>query len=131
MSSDAERHAVPEPIGEDRRKFLRKKSLLSATLITAQGSFDCRVLDFSAGGAKVECTQSLAGGDVLTLMVGAVGTFSGTVIWCGEGCFGVQFDTDIAKPAALNGTVLPALTPLRTEPNGSELVADSKPNPPI
>jgi len=97
MGSDAERHAVPEPVGEDRRKFLRKKSLLPATLITVQGSFDCRVLDFSAGGAKVECTQSLAEGDVLTLVVGPVGTFSGTAIWCREGCVGVQFDTDIAK----------------------------------
>jgi len=130
MSGNAERHAVPEPIGENRRQFPRKKSLLPATLITAQGSFDCRVLDFSAGGAKVECTQSLAEGDGLTLMVGAIGTFSGTVVWRGEGYFGVRFGTDTAKPAALSGTMLPTLTPHRTEPAGSELVAVSKPNSP-
>ena len=130
MSGDAGRHAVPEPSGDDRRRFLRKKSLLPATLITAQGSFDCRVLDFSAGGAKVECAQPLAEDDALTLVVGAVGTFSGTAVWCGEGCFGVQFDADIAKSAALGGAVLPAVIPLCTEPVGSELVAESKLNAP-
>ena len=130
MSGNAERHAVPEPIGLEARQFLRKKSLLPATLITAQGSFDCRVLNLSAGGAKVECAQSVAEAESRTLSVPAIGTFSGAVVWCGEGCFGMRFDTDAARSAALSGAMLPALTPLSTEPAGSELTAESKSSPP-
>jgi hypothetical protein len=49
------------------------------------------MLNFSVGGAKVECTQPLAVGDSLTLIVEAVGTFSGTVAWRDEGRFGMRF----------------------------------------
>jgi hypothetical protein len=42
-----ERSDLSLSIGEDHRRFLRKKSLLPPTLMTADGSFDCRVLDFS------------------------------------------------------------------------------------
>jgi hypothetical protein len=123
MSGNAERHVVPEPIGREARQFPRKRSLLPATLITAQGSFDCRVLNLSAGGAKLECAQSVAEGESLTLSVPAIGTFSGTAIWRAEGCFGVRFDTDATKSAALGGAMLPALRPLSSEPAGSELTA--------
>lgn len=127
MTSDAEHQVAPEPSGEDRRQFLRKKSLLPASVITPLGSFDCQVLDLSAGGAKVECTQSLVEGDSLRLMVNAIGTFSGTVIWCREGCFGMRFDADTAKAAALSGS-MPMRTPFHAETTGSQLAADSKSN---
>jgi len=87
------------------------------------------VLDFSAGGARLECTQALTEGDTLTLMVEAIGTFSGTVIWRGEGCFGVRFDTDASKPTAISGTMVPTLTPLGIDASTSERVADAGPSP--
>jgi len=81
------------------------------------------VLNLSAGGAKLECAQSVAEDESLTLSVPAIGTFSSTVVWRGEGCFGVRFDTDAAKSTALSGATLAARTPPSTEPAGSELTA--------
>jgi len=60
-------------------------------------------------------------------MVNAIGTFSGTVIWCREGCFGMRFEADTAKAAALSGS-LPMRTPFHAETTGSQLAAVSKSN---
>ena len=69
MSGNAERHVGPRPEGQDARKFLRKRSLLPATLVTEGNSVDCRVLDFSAGGAKLDCADAPAEGEAMTLVI--------------------------------------------------------------
>jgi len=112
MSGNTDRQAGPQPDGHERRKFPRKRAFLPARLVTARGSVDCQVLDFSAGGAKVECAEAPAVGESVSLAIEAVGTFPGRVAWLSEGCFGVTFDMSAAKSAAVNGTPVPALTPL-------------------
>ena len=91
MSDKVEARVTPEQDFAERRKWPRKRSLLQATLVTADGSFDCRVLDFSPGGAKVEFAHPLAKKQNVTLILSPIGTFAGVVAWCGSGCFGMQF----------------------------------------
>ncbi len=88
MSDMAEQRAELERSYLDRRKYPRKKSFLPATLAMAEGSFECRVLDFSRGGAKVELAPAVADKQAVTLIVERVGAYSGVVAWRGVGCFG-------------------------------------------
>lgn len=62
-----------------------------ATLATADGSFESRILDFSAGGAKVECAWPVKQGETVTVTVEPLGIYSGVVSWHGDGCFGMEF----------------------------------------
>jgi CRP/FNR family transcriptional regulator, cyclic AMP receptor protein len=122
MSGNAQPHMWPQPEGRDARKHLRKRSLLPATLTTERGSVDCRVLDLSAGGAKVECTDALAEGEMLTVMIEAIGTFSGRVVWRRDRYAGVTFEVGAeTMPKATVST----LTPLLANPVAPPLVADA------
>jgi hypothetical protein len=91
MGEKPEAHVAPEPNVGEHRKWPRKRSLLQATLMTANGSFDCRVLNFSPSGAKVEFAHPLAKKEKVTLFLRPIGTFDGVVAWCGSGCFGMKF----------------------------------------
>ena len=127
MSGNAERQVGRRPEGQDARKFLRKRSLLPATLVTEGNSVDCRVLDFSAGGAKLDCADAPAEGEAMTLMIEAVGTFSGQVIWRGERYVGVKFDTGTKKSGEASAAAMPALTPLGTDSQASALALETDP----
>ena len=102
MGEKPEAHVMSEPNVGEHRKWPRKRSLLQATLMTANGSFDCRVLNFSPGGAKVEFAHPLAEKQAVTLIIEPIGTFTGVVAWCGSGCFGIQFpaQSSRARPAS-------------------------------
>ena len=91
MTDIAEQSAASKPSYRERRRLPRKKSLLVATLVTAEGSFECRILDFSRGGAKVECARPVDQGEAVTVTVESIGTYSGVVVWRGDDCFGIQF----------------------------------------
>ena len=90
MSDKAEARVAPKQNFAERRKWPRKKSLRQATLVTAKGSFDCRVLDFSTGGAMVECAHPVTKKQNVTLILHPI-AFAGVVAWCGSGWFGMQF----------------------------------------
>lgn len=75
----------------ERREHRRKKCLLPAQLITNAGSYDCRVLDLSKGGAKLETHAVVTPEQAVTLVVKSIGTFAGLVAWCGDGLFGMRF----------------------------------------
>jgi hypothetical protein len=75
----------------ERREHRRKKCLLPAQLITNAGSYDCRVLDLSKGGAKLETHAVVTPEQAVTLIVKSIGTFAGLVAWCGDGLFGMRF----------------------------------------
>src|SRR5215470_7310292 len=81
--------AAPDPrAGEERRKHRRKKCLLAARLFTAGGASDCRVLDLSTGGAKIESSAVVAPQQYVALIVAPIGSFTGVVAWRSEGRFG-------------------------------------------
>jgi hypothetical protein len=124
MSANQECRSEPPWQGRDARKYLRKRSLLPATLVTERGSAGCRVLDFSAGGAKLECAEAPAEGTSLTVMIEAVGTFSGKVIWRREHCVGVKFDGGIEKSAETSGVMVPTPAPLRDPPASAPAAED-------
>jgi len=104
MSDMLDADTSARPSDRDRRKDLRRRCFLPGQLLTAAGSFDCRVLDFSRGGAKVEAELELAEAQPVTLVVQGIGTHSGLVTWRRGGCFGVRFLTQQeptrASPAA-------------------------------
>ena len=75
----------------ERREHRRKRCLLPAQLITNAGSYDCRVLDLSKGGAKLETHAVVTPEQAVTLVVKSIGTFAGLVAWCGDGLFGMRF----------------------------------------
>lgn len=77
-----------EPL--ERRKIPRKWSLLPATLETPAGSFECRVLNLSPRGAKVELAQPLAEHQTVTLLLPPLGAFLGVVLWRRRGCVGIR-----------------------------------------
>jgi len=81
----------------ERRKHLRKKSLLPAVLVAQAGSFDCRVYDLSAGGARVESTARVSPGEPVVLIVGSNRASGGSVVWCTDGCFGMRFSNQRAE----------------------------------
>ena len=63
MADIAEQSAASKPSYRERRRLPRKKSLLAATLVTADGPFESRILDFSRGGAKVESARPVEHGE--------------------------------------------------------------------
>jgi hypothetical protein len=77
--------------GRERREHRRKRCLLPAQLITNAGSYDCRVLDLSKGGAKLETHAVVTPEQAVKLVVKSIGTFAGLVAWCGDGLFGMRF----------------------------------------
>jgi len=91
MSDEPLSILVKQLDGRDRRKSERKKSLLPAVLVTEAGSFDCRVLNVSTGGARVESTARVSSGEPVVLIVGSNRATGGSIVWCGEGCFGMRF----------------------------------------
>ncbi|HTS90519.1 MAG TPA: PilZ domain-containing protein [Stellaceae bacterium] len=84
----------------ERRKHLRKKSLLTAVLVAQAGSFDCRVYDLSSGGARVESSARVSPGEPVVLIVGSNRASGGTVVWCTDGCFGMRFSNQRAEAVA-------------------------------
>lgn len=133
MTGNAQPRLQPQPEGRDARKYLRKRSLLPATLVTERGSAECRVLDLSAGGAKLECADGPAEGERLTVIIEAVGTFSGRVIWRRECYAGVKFEMGAGNMSGASSATVAALTPLATDPLKLPLVAETEsgtPEPP-
>lgn len=104
MSGSIDQSGTSSPNFRERRKFSRKRSLLGATVLTPRGALDCRMLDFSCNGARVECTAPVGERETLTLVVEPIGTFPGVVSWRGEGCFGMDF---VAEAATTSKPIVP------------------------
>ena len=91
MNDEGQTTAAPWVSVRERRKFRRKRCLLPAQLITNAGDYECRVLDLSEGGAKLETSAVVHPEQAVTLVVKPIGTFAGLVAWCGDGIFGMRF----------------------------------------
>lgn len=94
----------------ERRAHRRKKCLLPAQLITNAGSYDCRVLDLSKAGAKLETRAVVNPEQAVTLVVKSIGTFAGLVAWRSDGLFGMRF---LAQHGTRSFGTASLLSPLR------------------
>jgi len=74
----------------DRRKLPRKGALWLGKLVTTAGTFECRVLNLSPSGAKVELVQLVARGETVTLILEPLHEFIGVVAWGRDRCIGIE-----------------------------------------
>jgi len=76
----------------ERRKQPRKSTLWRGTLRTPAGDMQCRVLNLSARGAKLEVEGALAPGQSVTLIMEPLGEFFGAVTWQHDGRAGIRIN---------------------------------------
>ncbi len=90
----------------DRRERHRTKVNWRGKLMTARGSFDCRVLDLSPGGALVRLIAALEVGESVTLLFSEAERIEGSVAWTQSRYIGIRFAKRRDRPipeAALSG----------------------------
>src|SRR5579871_3286677 len=76
---------------QDRRERNRTKVNWRGKLMTARGSFDCRVLDLSPGGALVRLIAALEVDEPVTLFFAEAEHIDGTVAWTQARYVGIRF----------------------------------------
>jgi hypothetical protein len=74
----------------ERRKYPRKGSFWHAQLQTPAGNFECRVLNLSPRGARIEIDHPVADKQVVTLIMEPLGEFTGIVAWRHNRSLGIQ-----------------------------------------
>lgn len=88
----------------ERRKHPRKGTFWHAQLQTPAGDFECRVMNLSPRGAKIEIDHPVAHKQVVTLIMEPLGEFTGFVAWRRNGSVGIRINehrttrTEIALP---------------------------------
>src|SRR5215472_3476331 len=95
----------------ERRDRHRTKVNWRGKLMTARGSFDCRVLDLSPGGALVRVIAALEVDEPVTLVFSETESVEGAVAWTQSRYIGIRFANRRDKPipeAALVGATAPA-----------------------
>jgi len=91
MKSRTPLPALPDDDDLERRKHRRKWTRWPARLRTSGGTLDCRVLNLSYRGAKVQLAGSVREREVVTLVMEPLGEFTGTVSWRAKDCIGLRF----------------------------------------
>lgn len=82
---------LPDDDDLERRKHRRKWTRWPARLRTADGIIDCRVLNLSYRGAKVQLIGGVREREAVTLIMEPLGEFTGTVSWRAKDCVGLRF----------------------------------------
>src|SRR5262249_58384304 len=105
----------------DRRDRNRTKVNWRGKLLTVRGSFDCRVLDLSPGGALVRLIAALETGETVTLVFSEGEHIEGSVAWTQSRYVGIRFAKRREKPipeaALIEGAAVAASRiPQRTVP---------------
>ncbi|HYC14820.1 MAG TPA: ATPase, T2SS/T4P/T4SS family [Stellaceae bacterium] len=117
--------------GQERRRRNRVRVSMRATLETARGRFDCRVLDLSPTGACIRLLASVEDREPVTLHLNGSDKISGVVAWRRNTYLGVQFFerlSDSARAAApLKGADRAAPAP-KSQPQ-SQAQAQAQPQP--
>ena len=101
----------------ERRERHRTKVNWRGKLMTARGSFDCRVLDLSPGGALVRLIAALDVEESVTLVFSDAESIEGAIAWTQGRYAGIRFDKRREKPipeAALAASAPAARLPQRT-----------------
>ena len=76
---------------QDRRDRKRTKVNWRGKLMTPRGSFDCRVLDLSPGGALVRLIAALDVNEPVTLFFSDAERIEGAVAWTQSRYVGIRF----------------------------------------
>lgn len=92
MSGKAGRDIPAQAARPERRKYSRKRVRWGAKLETLAGTVDCRVLDFSPHGAKLELAASVAENEPVRLILPPLGEFAGAVVWQRAGLIGIRIN---------------------------------------
>jgi len=71
--------------------MFRRKAFWLAAMNTVFGVVECRVLDLSLRGAKVQVGVPVAVGQAVTLELDPLGEFEGSVAWKRDGAVGIKF----------------------------------------
>ncbi len=82
------------PPGADRRVYPRVEVALPAFLQANGERHAVRILDLSAGGAKLDCPASLPTGTAVILDCGTLGR-AAVVRWQTAGALGICFDSEL------------------------------------
>jgi pilus assembly protein CpaF len=118
---------------QNRREGNRTKVNWRAKLMTARGSFDCRVLDVSPGGALVRLIAALDEQERVTLLLSESERIEGAVAWTQGRYVGVRFferrDKPIPEAALVGDPVEGEAARLPTRPLAPVVVAPVAPPP--
>lgn len=90
----------------ERRHRARKGALWVGMLTTATGKHDCRVLNLSQSGARIELSARADIHEPVTLSLEPLGAFVGSVKWRRDRCIGVAFN-ERRFPTTRSRTFLP------------------------
>ncbi len=82
----------------ERRGANRTKVSWRGTLLTSRGSFDCRVLDLSPGGALVRLIAALEINEPVTLFFSEAERIEGSVAWTQSRYIGIRFANRRERP---------------------------------
>ena len=120
---------------QKRRERNRTKVNWRGKLMTARGSFDCRVLDLSPGGALVRLIAALEVDEAITLFFSENERIEGTVAWTQSRYVGIRFnkrrDKAIPEAALTEDTPMgSARMPQRTQTPAVPPVAPTSPQEP-
>lgn len=86
-----------EPVNaEDRRAFVRVPVALPAALLVDGQRHHVRLLDLSAGGAKLDWPAILPTGTAVELDCGTL-RCTAIVRWCNAGAIGIRFDRELTS----------------------------------
>jgi pilus assembly protein CpaF len=95
---------------QDRRDRKRTKVNWRGKLMTPRGSFDCRVLDLSPGGALVRLIAALDVNEPVTLFFSDAERIEGAVAWTQSRYVGIRFSQRRDKPIPEAALVAEAAT---------------------
>lgn len=97
-------HSILSIIGSDgegtRRRAIRSRVLLAATLATSTKEVRVRMRDVSSYGARVEGDDLPPRGTAVVLRRGAFEMF-GQIVWAGERAIGIAFDEQVEEEELL------------------------------
>lgn len=86
---------------DNKRKNTREKILTKAEILAEGDWYDCRLLDISAGGAKLQLDRHIDRGLAVILQIGKFGQFNATIAWQQSGELGVKFNHDALEMAGV------------------------------
>lgn len=86
---------------EYKRKDTRETILSKAKILVGGEWHDCRILNISTGGAKLQIDRHISHGITVSLQIGDFGQFSATVAWQQSGEIGVKFTHDAVEIAGV------------------------------
>lgn len=95
----------PETL-RDRQQHPRYSTLCPGTFYVGDREVDCKVLNISAGGAKVRLAEPVEIDSQVRVQIDRVGEFSGRVAWCNGTTLGIEFHDELSDFAHIVEDIL-------------------------